>query len=956
MNDEKINEHIEKYKPLKSKYHSFSESIYQLLEQLLKSANIKFQQVTYREKEIDKLKEKYQKNPDLINKQLEEVNDLAGCRVIFYFEEQILQFIEVLKKEFKFMESPKRKIDPAGYNATHVIIALDERRSSLAEYSDFSGLICEIQLTTVLFHSWSEINHDIIYKKEEGVEDFSKEDMRFIEEKLKEIMQNYIWKASYNLSFVNSQYERLKKGMVILNIDTMKSISESNSNEDILNYIIKLNNFSGFYKLPKEFEFLDILDKLLIKALENNSTSGLKIIEASFDFIKNIVYWDYKKIIKFCIERIDKAGYKESCEKVLLELSKYNLNVVRFIGYDPQKSLIEKIMGAENKEQFTNFLIKICKNLLTTSLEGTSQNEFNSLTITMGPIWVNQDLKEIRKKAIDFLFNSLDENKDCEFNESIINILFSSIKTHHQNIRKEDLDSLRSDVKYILTKIKPNYSSLKNCLKRQVDIELKYPDKQVFNGIEEVEELIKLINEDEEYQKFKTFVGYETDYGGDWKTVEKERKDLLDKFVSDISETNVDEWTNYIKTILKDYSKKDYPLFQNLHYFLNEVGKKKSEVGDKFKSIQEIKDFQVSLLCGLLESNKKEEHYNEIKEWIGKSERLLDIAITFRFFTNYDEDTFSNLVDNSIQKGDINQLIEILLTVCKNYKCKKSKISQFIKIIKKFTENDYFDWPQRVSFMMEDISKDFSKEDYKIILGNLVNKKDIGYDTEKILMNISEKHPEEIISFFHQRVKLSKSGENLIDSIPYKFQIIQEQLSKNIDIIVPKILEWLKEDDWKYKWEGGHLFNIIFPTIDNKFKEILISIVKEKDLDKLNSIFWILDKYRGNSDVLNIVHEIIKNFKVTNKIRNRLFSILSQTGVVTGEYGLANAYKNKIEEIKLWLSDENSEVVKFTQGYINYLENAIKYEKARVDQELDLMKSEFQRVKGLNASGENKDE
>ena len=951
MNNDKFNEHIKNYESLKDKYFRFSKSISNLLDQLLKSSEIKFQQVAFREKEIDKLKEKYQKNPDLVNKKLEEIYDLAGCRVIFYLEEQILEFVEILKKEFKIVELGT-KSDPSGYNATHIIIKLDDRRSNLAEYSEFSNLICEIQLTTVLFHAWSEINHDVIYKKERGIEEFSKEDMMFIEEKLKEIMQNYIWKASYNLSFVIKQHERLKRGMQILNTETMKSLSESTSNEDILTYILKLNNFSGIYRLPEEFNFLEILDKLLIKALANDHTSGLKIIEASFDFIKNVAYWDYKNIIQFCVDRIEKDEYQKSCKDVLLELSKYNLNVVEQIGYNPQKVLFEKIKEKKLSREFNEFLIEICKHLLATSLQGNSQNEFNTFTFTQGPIYINEYLKKIRMDAIHLLFSLIDTKDNCKTNKSILEVLFSSIKTHHQNIRAEDLDFLRSNAQFILSEIISSYASIKNCIKREIESKLKYPSKPVFNGIYEVSKLIELINKDQEYQKYRAFVGYETDYGPDWRTVETDRKELLNKFVNEITESDIGGWISYVKAILKDYDKNEYSLFQNLHYFLNELGKKKPEIGAKFKLVPEIQNFQVALLCGLLESAEKEKHHNEIKEWINKSERLLDIAVTFRVFSDYEPETFSNLVKNSLKGEDINQLVELLLTICKNYKTKKSTTDQFIKIIQKFSEKQYFEWPSRVSFIIDDIVKDFSKEDYEIILTNLVNKNDIGYDAEKILLQFAEKYPERIIDFFYQRVKLRKSGSNLIDSVPHNFQLINEPLSENVKIIVPKILEWLREDDWKYKWEAGHLLNIIFPIIDDEFKEILITLIKEKDSNKLEYIFWILDKYGGTTDVLDIVYEIIKNFKTTNKIRNKLFSLLSQTGVVTGEYGIANAYQNKVENIKPWLLDMNSEIVEFAKGYITYLENVIKYEKARVDKELDLMKSEFLRTKNLSSGGE----
>ena len=313
-----------------------------------------------------------------------------------------------------------------------------------------------------------------------------------------------------------------------------------------------------------------------------------------------------------------------------------------------------KIKKAEISNEY---LIKICKPLLSTSLKGNSQNEFNTFTVTQGPIYINDCLKKIRIDAIELLFSLFDVKNDCKYNESIIEALFLSIKIHHQNIRKEDLAVLRDNAKYILTNIKSNYPFMKNRLKRKIESELKYPSKPVFEGVYEVNQIVELINKDQEYQKYRAFIGYETDYGPDWETVEKDRKKLLDKFVDEMRACDVANWIKYMKNIVKDYDKKDYGLFQNLHYFLNLLGKKKPQLGNKFKSIVEIENFQVSLLCGLLESDEKTKHYDEIKDWINKSERLSDIAVTFRFFSDYDDETFTNLVNNSLKKEEINQWV-----------------------------------------------------------------------------------------------------------------------------------------------------------------------------------------------------------------------------------------------------------------------------------------------------------
>ena len=108
------------------------------------------------------------KDPKLQNIPLPELDDLAGCRVIFYLDSDIQRFIEYIYKEFSVIKNVP-KFSPDDYNGHHLIVHLNQDRLNLTEYSKFAGLKCEIQLTTVLYHAWSEMAHDIIYKPQRRV-------------------------------------------------------------------------------------------------------------------------------------------------------------------------------------------------------------------------------------------------------------------------------------------------------------------------------------------------------------------------------------------------------------------------------------------------------------------------------------------------------------------------------------------------------------------------------------------------------------------------------------------------------------------------------------------------------------------------------------------------------------------------------------------------------------------
>ena len=58
-----------------------------------------------------------------------------------------------------------------------------------------------------------------------------------------------------------------------------------------------------------------------------------------------------------------------------------------------------------------------------------------------------------------------------------------------------------------------------------------------------------------------------------------------------------------------------------------------------------------------------------------------------------------------------------------------------------------------------------------------------------------------------------------------------------------------------------------------------------------------------------------------------LFIVLSQMGVVSGEYGFVEGFKRKKEEIQSWKKDKNKVIQLFIKKYEEYLNERIVFEK-----------------------------
>jgi putative GTP pyrophosphokinase len=135
-----------------------------LIEECLRDAGIRFQSVQSRVKDKNKLRNKFRDSSKRYTK-LDDITDLAALRVITYYEDEVDTVKEIIQQQFDIdmaRSVDKRNTEPDrfGYHAVNLICTHLQRRLEDVEYKKFSGTCCEIQITSVLQHTWSEIEHE----------------------------------------------------------------------------------------------------------------------------------------------------------------------------------------------------------------------------------------------------------------------------------------------------------------------------------------------------------------------------------------------------------------------------------------------------------------------------------------------------------------------------------------------------------------------------------------------------------------------------------------------------------------------------------------------------------------------------------------------------------------------------------------------------------------------------
>ena len=155
----------------------FGEVVLSLVKSLINDVVIPHQ-ITYRVKDKDSLSNKLLRKNNKYSS-IREITDLVGIRIVVYFEDDIDKIADIFKKEFEidFPNSvDKRQVDADkfGYRSLHYVASLNKARLSLTEYKKFRNIKFEVQIRSILQHSWAEIEHDLGYKGESEIPETAK--------------------------------------------------------------------------------------------------------------------------------------------------------------------------------------------------------------------------------------------------------------------------------------------------------------------------------------------------------------------------------------------------------------------------------------------------------------------------------------------------------------------------------------------------------------------------------------------------------------------------------------------------------------------------------------------------------------------------------------------------------------------------------------------------------------
>lgn len=299
MNVDKI---LEQFDEQKLNMEKFLISIENTLKQLIDSEEILVHSITSRIKDRDSLKKKIEVKAKY--KDISDITDICGIRIITFFSDEVNRIAEMLESEFSVdMKNSidKREIDDPskfGYVSLHYVLSLNDKRRSLKENEKFKNIKFEVQVRTILQHAWAEIEHDLGYKHEGDIPEIVKRKFArlagLIELADDEFLAIKKTVDEYEKKVRQQNINKITKDTKI-DLSTVSTLINSSGYKNFLDQKAKENNYDREFGVAKK-EYLnehasqinDLCKKLRISNLGDLAKIYIKFTKVFIIYISKI--------------------------------------------------------------------------------------------------------------------------------------------------------------------------------------------------------------------------------------------------------------------------------------------------------------------------------------------------------------------------------------------------------------------------------------------------------------------------------------------------------------------------------------------------------------------------------------------------------------------------------------------------------------------------------------------
>lgn len=727
-------------------------------------------------------------------------------------------------------------------------------------------------------------------------------------------------------------------------------------------------------------EFIDRVSTLEIAYPENLGLFGEDIktyrnassltVEA-IGVLSRLRYLETSEVVRLlmALSLHDSEEVRKKAQTELEGVASYKITVIygdgkqRGIGFAPQVRILDELSKLDDVDfqRYWRAIRTLANGLLSMTMEQTSWT-YKDVSFTRGELPVLPALAEIRQRSIEclkrlyFLVSHVDEKL------AVLAALSAATRGHDAGRGSDGVVDIiaRNSIAvldFLLSLVaREDFAIIQRIEHQSFWIFYHAVSPAVATAALQIE---AAISQDEEYRIYKTLIGFEGVFR-DWRAVKDDRtsppgneayrREKALEFVKGMTPDNHEEWRRRIFKFAETQSN-DLATFPVFYYFLEQVGfmQPRFALGLLRDHTKDFERFLIPLLRSLSSGSEEVATKELIRGWMRSGRHLYSAIKQYLSNEKLDVVLLKELLQKAIELRNLNCVALVISVAISNYDdAKRSLIADFfLPALRHLTEHANADWVFDAWFRQEAASliRDLAPAETSLVLENLLCLEKIDFESEEVLYLVAKREPEKVVKFFCDRLaKEARSGGRAAlryDAVPFEMQKLKEPLSGIPRLAIQAVRRTYDGNYGFFILRGAKLLHVIFPEFPEAFETELLRVLEGKNEGDIAFVLAVLRNYEGVLAIHRVCKEVVRILPRHSTLLREIMVVLESTGMVSGEFGFAEAYEQKKLEIKDWLEDSDDKIKEFAREYTAVLDAMIAAERKRAEEDIALRKHKY---------------
>ncbi|MFZ3000329.1 MAG: hypothetical protein WA071_08360 [Undibacterium umbellatum] len=667
---------------------------------------------------------------------------------------------------------------------------------------------------------------------------------------------------------------------------------------------------------------------------------------------------------------IEVAGKAQRAFESLVE---FDLNVFygeHGLGAQPQLEIVARLAQLEDDTLVANadLVLSGLRRVLAASMEGHTWT-YKAVTISRGSVTSEWGVAPLRAATITLLKRMYWLDESIRFRKNVLSTLDEAMHREQPVVDEPTVAMFERDAAEVLLFMEGLVANEALPLVQSIEHHAywNYFHAATPTIAAAALKIREALEQHAEYQIYKQLIGFEGIFGqweelrrseAAWEYTDKKRLEFARKFIAEIDDSNEPEWCSRILKFSETRSD-DLATFPVYYEFLELLGQRRPQLALRLLTEHDetMGPFQIALMAGLWIGPKSDEVAAIANRWIAAGTNLIAVAKSLIKGGERRLDTLSSVICKGAALDNHDVIVHAMGTAARLYgEGVVAAKGIFMQGLRELAKRLDAGWARAVWFNRDfkTLIASMDADERAEVLRSLASLTRLDYQAEEVLAAVCAYDSASVLDFLVNRLKEEAAEhshrrefgvfeEGAFEAIPRQLHQLKKLLAKE-----PRALVYVLRNEFDdearsmFPYRGaGRLLEAVFPNFADPLAALLQELVIKADPKDIDFAMSVLRVFGGGAPILETAKFIVKAVPEKSPTWNELAAALETTGVLMGEYGMAEAFERKREEMLIWSSDEDPRVRAFAAWLIESFDQFINRERQRAHEDIELRKYRY---------------